>query len=208
MPKVYQSLPEFTNGLCILLTAVVDNSSYLILRELEINSARMCYVPRVYFHVCTYFYETCTLHATSKHGPRKHVTGRQCSILMVPRVITRVNFKLQLSGTIIVAHRQTVTCWLCWLCHPACLLWCGERIAWPTWSTSQVQTWYVPQEEMTVLLRYGALPLPSTADTAIYCSYFGQNSYLHGDALPSLLNDDVQRSGKAWIWWNWPPCQH
>ena len=48
----------------------------------------MCFVLCVYFHACTsrlvlpcmYFHETCTLHAVSKGGPHKHVTGMQCSI--------------------------------------------------------------------------------------------------------------------------------
>ena len=57
---------------------------------------------------------------------------------------------------------------VCWLCHPGCPLWYGKNFAWPTQSTSPGQIWYVPQEEMRVLFRYVALPLPSTADTASY----------------------------------------
>ena len=60
-----------------------------------------CVLPRVCCH------ETCTLHDTSKHGPGKHVTGMHCSIVMVPREITHVKMKLQLSGTvcgIVVVH--------------------------------------------------------------------------------------------------------
>ena len=67
-------------------------------------------LPRdVYFHVFTsmrcvfprmYFHDTCTLHDTSKHGPRKHITGMYCSIAVVPRKITRGKMKLQLSSTV------------------------------------------------------------------------------------------------------------
>ena len=57
-------------------------------------SISTCVFPRMYFH------ETCTLHTTSKHGLRKHVMGRQYSILVVPHEITHVKMKLQLSGTI------------------------------------------------------------------------------------------------------------
>ena len=53
-------------------------------------------LPRVCCH------ETCTLHDTSKRGPRKHVTGMHCSIVVVPRKITCVKMKLQLSGTVIL----------------------------------------------------------------------------------------------------------
>ena len=64
----------------------------------------------VYFHVFTstrrvfprmYFHETCTLHDTSKRGPRKHLTGMHCSIAVVPRKMTRGKMKLQLSGTVL-----------------------------------------------------------------------------------------------------------
>ena len=68
-------------------------------------------LPRdVYFHMFTstrhvfphvYFHETCTLHDTSKRGPRKHVTGMHCSIAVVPRKIMRGKMKLQLSGTVV-----------------------------------------------------------------------------------------------------------
>ena len=67
-------------------------------------------LPRdMYFHMFTstrhvlsrlYFHEMCTLHDTSKRGPRKHVTGMHCSIAVVPRKITRGKMKLQLSGTV------------------------------------------------------------------------------------------------------------
>ena len=39
----------------------------------------------------------CTLHAMGKHGPRNHITGKECGFLMVPRKITRVKMKLQYS---------------------------------------------------------------------------------------------------------------
>ena len=42
----------------------------------------------------------CTLHDTSKRGPRKHVKGMHCNIAVVPRKITRGKMKLQWSGTI------------------------------------------------------------------------------------------------------------
>ena len=48
-----------------------------------------------------HFHETCTLHDTTNRGPRKHATGMNCSIAVVPRVITRVKMKLQLSGTVV-----------------------------------------------------------------------------------------------------------
>ena len=38
--------------------------------------------------------EVQTLHAISKRGPRKHVTGMQCSILVLTCMITRVKMKL------------------------------------------------------------------------------------------------------------------
>ena len=66
-----------------------------------------CVLPRdVYFHAFTstrrvfprvYFHETCTLYDMSKCGPRKHVKGMHCSIVMVPHKITRGKMKLQLS---------------------------------------------------------------------------------------------------------------
>ena len=69
---------------------------------LEQRKTELCFVPRVYFHMCistcvlprVYLHETCTLHGMSKCGPRKHLTGMQCSILVVPHVITRVKMKL------------------------------------------------------------------------------------------------------------------
>ena len=62
-----------------------------------------------YFHMCASMrhvlpcvcgHETCTLHDTNKRGPHKQVMGMHCSIVVVPREITRVKMKLQLSGTI------------------------------------------------------------------------------------------------------------
>ena len=47
-----------------------------------------------------YFHDTCTLHDTSKRGPRKHITGIHCGIVVVPHKITHRKIKLQLSGTI------------------------------------------------------------------------------------------------------------
>ena len=64
---------------------------------------------RVLFHACTYFHactstrvftstrvyhDTCAFHAISNHGPRRHVTGMQVSVLVISRVITRVIVKL------------------------------------------------------------------------------------------------------------------
>ena len=88
-----------------------------------------CVLPRdVYFHAftstrrvfpCVYFHEMCTLHDTSKRGPRKHVTGMHCSIAVVPHKITRGKTKLQLSGTVCLLgsclmhesqHEQCVVC--------------------------------------------------------------------------------------------------
>ena len=79
-----------------------------------------CFVPCVYFHgihactsthvlPCVCFHETCTLHTMSKCGPRKHVTKMQCSILVVPRVITRVKMKLLLSSTVYVILHTVYT---------------------------------------------------------------------------------------------------
>ena len=69
-----------------------------------------CALPRdIYFHVCSFTrrvlprvccHETCTLHDTSKRGPRKHVTGMHCSIVVIPCKIKHVKMKLQLSGTV------------------------------------------------------------------------------------------------------------
>ena len=42
----------------------------------------------------------CALYGTSKRGPHKHVTGKHCSIVMVPCVITCVKMKLQLSDSV------------------------------------------------------------------------------------------------------------
>ena len=48
----------------------------------------MCAYTLVYFH------ETCTFHASNKRVPHKHITGMQCSICMVPHVMTCGKMKL------------------------------------------------------------------------------------------------------------------
>ena len=67
---------------------------------------RMCATTR---HTCAFMrhvlprmccHETCTLDDTSKRGPRKHITGIHCSIVVVPHEITHVKMQLQLSGTV------------------------------------------------------------------------------------------------------------
>ena len=97
-----------TNKILVLLTAEHWSRVYQAINVYSARnplskkilrvSARVFYstrvLPHVCFHACTStrvlphvcFHETCTLHATSKRGPRKHVTGMQCSILVVPRV--------------------------------------------------------------------------------------------------------------------------
>ena len=66
-------------------------------------------MENVYFHVCAlmrrvlpraYCHNTCTLHDTSKHGPRKHVTGMHCSIAVVLHKIMCVKMKLRLSSIV------------------------------------------------------------------------------------------------------------
>ena len=75
-----------------------------------------CALPRdVYFHACAFashvlprvcFHEMCTLHDTSKRGPRKHVT--RMHFVVVPHKITCVKMKLQLSSTVIVTYIKLV----------------------------------------------------------------------------------------------------
>ena len=62
-------------------------------------------LPRVSFH------KTCTLHDMTNRGPRKHATGMHCSIAVVPRVITHVKMKLQLSGTVVEISRLYKYIW-------------------------------------------------------------------------------------------------
>ena len=96
-----------------------------------------CVLSReVYFHAFTstrrvfprvYFHETCTLHDTSKCGPRKHVTGMQCSIVVVPRKITCGKRKLQLNGTVCIANitfvcTQTYVQMQSQLCYNTCCI--------------------------------------------------------------------------------------
>ena len=66
-------------------------------------------LPRVSFH------ETCTLHDTTNRGPRKHATGMHCSIAVVPRVITHVKMKLQLSGTVYYFSTNKNNCIIAWI---------------------------------------------------------------------------------------------
>ena len=84
---------------------------------------------RVFPHV--YFHEACTLHDMSKRGPRKHVTGMHCSIVVVPRKIMREKMKLQLSGTVVHIHARLAELHL-YKSHPGRGLACKNPILFQT----------------------------------------------------------------------------
>ena len=104
---LYMTLCWSTNGILEQCTVIDLVSRFYV--WVHAYFVTCVYLPCVYFHACAstrrvptcvYFHEMCTLHDTSKRGPRKRITGMHCSIVMVPCKITHGKMKLQLSGTV------------------------------------------------------------------------------------------------------------